>query len=212
MEERILIVDDEKEIADLLEIYCVNENYTVYKFYSPVDALSCLQREPIDLAVIDVMMPEMSGFTLCRRIREQYYFPVIMLTAKVEDADKIAGLTMGADDYVTKPFHPPELMARIKTQLRRYKKYNAQTPMKQEIEYDFRGLCVNRQKHRRRLGGADRHHHQRNSQPPRRADSAHFGIKQGTQTNACVPLFLLMKWLQRVRNAAYFRSRIPQSL
>lgn len=155
MEERILIVDDEKEIADLLEIYCVNENYTVYKFYSPVEALSCLQREPIDLAVIDVMMPEMSGFTLCRRIREQYYFPVIMLTAKVEDADKIAGLTMGADDYVTKPFHPPELMARIKTQLRRYKKYNAQTPMKQEIEYDFRGLCVNRQKHRCELYGEE---------------------------------------------------------
>ena len=155
MEERILIVDDEKEIADLLEIYCVNENYTVYKFYSPVEALSCLQREPIDLAVIDVMMPEMSGFTLCRRIREQYYFPVIMLTAKVEDADKIAGLTMGADDYVTKPFHPPELMARIKTQLRRYKKYNAQTPLKQEIEYDFRGLCVNRQKHRCELYGEE---------------------------------------------------------
>lgn len=124
MSDKILVVDDEYDIADLLELYLKNENYTVYKFYSAKEALACIESTELDLAVLDIMMPDMSGFELCRKIREKYTFPVIMLTAKDEQADKITGLTLGADDYVTKPFLPLELIARVKAQLRRYKKYN----------------------------------------------------------------------------------------
>ena len=120
----ILVVDDEKEIADLVELYLANEGYTVYKFYDSGEALACIGETPLDLAILDVMMPGMDGFTLCRKIRERHHFPVIMLTAKVEDLDKITGLTIGADDYVTKPFNPLELVARVKAQLRRSTRYN----------------------------------------------------------------------------------------
>ena len=96
-------------------------------------------RPPWDLAVLDVMLPDMDGFTLCQRIREDHLFPIIMLTAKVEDMDKIMGLTLGADDYITKPFNPLELVARVKTQLRRYTRYNPGEGTAREItEYDFR--------------------------------------------------------------------------
>lgn len=120
----ILVVDDEVEIADLIEAYLTGENYTVHKFYSARDALACTQSVELDLAIIDIMMPEMDGFTLCQRIRERHTYPIIMLTAKDGETDKIAGLTLGADDYVTKPFRPLELMARVKSQLRRYTRYN----------------------------------------------------------------------------------------
>jgi len=123
MPEKILVVDDEREIADLLEVYLRSENYLVYKFYCAVDALSCIEREELDLAILDVMLPGVSGFSLCRTIRETHTFPIIMLTAKDAETDKITGLTLGADDYVTKPFRPLELIARVKAQLRRYKKY-----------------------------------------------------------------------------------------
>lgn len=109
MNVNILVVDDEQEIADLVELYLKNENYTVFKFYSAREALRCIERERIDLAVLDVMMPEVSGFTICRKIREKYTYPVIMLTAKGEELDQINGLTLGADDYITKPFRPLEL-------------------------------------------------------------------------------------------------------
>lgn len=115
--EAILIVDDEKEITDLLEIYLKNENYLVRKFYNSLDALAYLENEPVSLAILDVMMPEMDGFTLCQKIRQKYLFPIIMLTAKIEDIDKIQGLTLGADDYIVKPFNPLEVVARVKTQL-----------------------------------------------------------------------------------------------
>ena len=124
MSANILILDDEQPIADLVELYLRNENYNVYKFYTAKQALECIASTPIDLAILDVMLPDEDGFSVCRKIRERYYFPVIMLTAKVEDMDKIMGLTLGADDYVTKPFNPLELVARVKTQLRRYTKYN----------------------------------------------------------------------------------------
>ena len=125
MGKKVLVVDDEKEIADLVEVYLKNDGYEVLKFYNATDALHCVmeEQEP-DLALLDVMLPDMSGFTLCQKIREKYLFPIIMLTAKVEDMDKITGLTLGADDYITKPFNPLELMARVKTQLRRYTRYN----------------------------------------------------------------------------------------
>lgn len=98
MSEKILVVDDEKEIADLLEVYLKNENYTVYKFYNGTDALKCVEETELDLAILDIMLPDIDGFRICQKIREKFYFPVIMLTAKVEDSEKIMGLTIGADD------------------------------------------------------------------------------------------------------------------
>ena len=118
MNEKILVVDDEHDIADLLEVYLQNENYIVYKFYSAKDALTCIEQEELDLAILDIMLPDISGFSLCQKIRETHTYPIIMLTAKDEETDKITGLTLGADDYVTKPFRPLELIARVKAQLR----------------------------------------------------------------------------------------------
>lgn len=125
MADRILVVDDEPEIADLVELYLRNENFIVYKFYSASEALACINREQLDLAILDVMLPGISGLQICSKIRERYNYPVIMLTAKSEEIDKITGLTLGADDYITKPFLPLELLARVKAQLRRYKRYNS---------------------------------------------------------------------------------------
>lgn len=148
---KILIVDDEQSMADLLEIFLKNDDYTVYKFYNGQDALKCVKENEIDLAILDVMLPDISGFKLCQKIREHYFFPIIMLTAKIEDADKIMGLTVGADDYVAKPFNPMELMARVRTQLRRYKNYNAKVSGKKEkdevTEYDIHGLMINKLTH-----------------------------------------------------------------
>lgn len=124
MSDKILVVDDETEIADLIELYLKNENYTVYKYYSAKEALFCINNTNLDLAILDIMLPDINGFTLCQRIREQYTYPIIMLTAKDKETDKITGLTLGADDYITKPFRPLELIARVKAHLRRYKKYN----------------------------------------------------------------------------------------
>lgn len=129
MSEKILVVDDEHDIVDLLEVYLQNENYIVYKFYSAKDALACIEQEEFDLAILDIMLPDISGFSVCQKIREKHTYPIIMLTAKDEETDKITGLTLGADDYVTKPFRPLELIARVKAQLRRYKKY---TPISEE--------------------------------------------------------------------------------
>ncbi len=140
----ILVVDDEKEIADLVEIYLKNENYNVYKYYSSKNILTDLEKLNIDLAILDVMMPDIDGFKLCSKIREKYNFPIIFVTAKVEDIDKISGLTIGADDYITKPFQPLELVARVKAQLRRYKKYNQE---KNENIIDFRNIIINNDTH-----------------------------------------------------------------
>ncbi|MGI5969258.1 MAG: VanR-ABDEGLN family response regulator transcription factor [Lachnospiraceae bacterium] len=150
MSEKILVVDDEKEIADLIEVYLKNDGYTVYKYYNGIDALKCINEQDLDLAILDVMLPGIDGFHICRKIREKYYYPVIMLTAKVEDGDKIMGLTIGADDYITKPFNPLEVAARVKTQLRRYKRYNNFADNKEDKtnEYDIRGLLINKDKHK----------------------------------------------------------------
>jgi len=121
----ILVVDDEREIADLVEVILSEEGYQVHKFYDSRDVLPALEEKKIDLAILDVMMPHVDGFALCGMIRQKHTFPIIMLTAKVDDADKIRGLSTGADDYVTKPFNPMELVARVKAQLRRYTRYNA---------------------------------------------------------------------------------------
>lgn len=152
MNEHILIVDDEKEIADLVEVYLQNEGYTVHKFYNGADALECARTTKLSLAILDVMLPDIDGFTICRKIREQYFYPIIMLTAKVEDLDKIMGLTIGADDYITKPFNPLELIARVKTQLRRYVRYNHGNMGEEKAmpaeEHDIRGLVINKNTHK----------------------------------------------------------------
>lgn len=156
MEPEILVVDDEPEIADLVELYLKNEGYTVHKFYRAGEALDCVAHTELSLAILDVMLPDMDGFTLCQKIREKHLFPIIMLTARVEDMDKIMGLTLGADDYITKPFNPLELVARVKTQLRRYTRYNvAQPPEEVEKSYDFSGLYICRDSRRCQLYGAD---------------------------------------------------------
>ena len=105
-------------------------------------------QEELSLAILDVMLPDMDGFTLCQKIREKRLFPIIMLTAKVEDMDKITGLALGADDYITKPFQPLELMARVKSQLRRYTRYNTQEAKEDLEEYDFRGLHISKSSHK----------------------------------------------------------------
>ncbi len=150
MSEKILVVDDEKEIADLIEVYLKNDGYTVYKYYNGIDALKCIDEIQLDLAILDVMLPDIDGFHLCQKIREKFYYPVIMLTAKVEDGDKIMGLTLGADDYITKPFNPLEVIARVKTQLRRYMRYNnpALRQITEKNEYDIRGLVINKDNHK----------------------------------------------------------------
>ena len=104
MNENILIVDDKKEIADLIEVYLKNDGYIVHKFYNGIDALECIKSQKMDLAILDVMLPDVDGFHICQKIREQYFYPIIMLTAKVEDTDKIMGLTIGADDYIWRRF------------------------------------------------------------------------------------------------------------
>lgn len=146
MGSRILIVDDEREIADVVELYLRNENYEVEKCYNGTDALRCIEENAPDMALLDVMLPDIDGFTILQKIREKYTFPVIMLTAKTEYMDKINGLTLGADDYIAKPFNPLELIARVKAQLRRFTKYNDGGRPQEDI-IDFAGLVLNRSTH-----------------------------------------------------------------
>lgn len=145
MRENILIVDDEHEIADLVGLYLENEGYQMFKCYDGPAALEIIEQERLDLAILDVMLPGINGMELCRRIREKYNYPVIMLTARGEETDKITGLTLGADDYMTKPFLPLELVARVKAQLRRYKRYN--TSGEQEDVITISGLVLNSKTH-----------------------------------------------------------------
>lgn len=156
MKETILIVDDEQEIADLLEVYLKNEGYQVFKFYNGKDALSCVKEQKISLAILDVMLPDIDGFSLCKKIRESHYFPIIMLTAKVEEIDKITGFTMGADDYITKPFQPIEVVTRVKSQIRRYLQYN-QAEQKKKIldEIDVKALHISNKNHKCTLNGKE---------------------------------------------------------
>ena len=125
--ERILIVDDEKEIRDLIDIYLKGEDYETLKAENGEEALNILENNEVDLIILDIMMPKVNGIEACLKIREQREMPIIMLSAKSEDMDKILGLNTGADDYLTKPFNPLELVARVKSQLRRYKRFNKLT-------------------------------------------------------------------------------------
>lgn len=149
MKEKILVVDDEAAIADLVEVYLTNEGYAVFACGTAAEALEIVAREELSLAILDVMLPDMDGFALCQRIRENHLFPILMLTARGEDTDKITGLTLGADDYVTKPFSPLELVARVKTQLRRYLRYNGgEGAAPEDDEIDIRGLSISQARHR----------------------------------------------------------------
>lgn len=144
----ILVVDDEKEIADLVELFLKNEGFTVYKFYDSKSAVDCIFSKQIDLALLDVMIDGTDGFSILRKIREQNLnFPVIMLTAKVEESDKILGLSLGADDYITKPFNPLEMVSRVKAQLRRFTLYNGNGRQESSEIYDNGGLIVNHETH-----------------------------------------------------------------
>lgn len=148
MNEHILIVDDEAELAELLAVYLRNGGFRVTLCGDGACALHCIESEAIDLAVLDVMLPDMSGFEICRTIRQKYFFPIIMLTAKIDDNDKIFGLTLGADDYITKPFNPLEVVARVRTQLRRASQYNSAASGEAVEEIDIRGLVINKTTHR----------------------------------------------------------------
>ena len=148
-ETKILVVDDEKEIADLIEIYLVSDGYKVYKAYNAADGLDILAKEDIKLVLLDIMMPGMDGLAMCRKIRETSNIPIIILSAKSTDLDKILGLGTGADDYVTKPFNPLELTARVKSQLRRFTQLNPGSDKgKPETEIQIRGLVINKENHK----------------------------------------------------------------
>ena len=146
----ILVVDDEKEIADLVEIYLVSDGYKVFKASSAKEGLDILDKEDIQLILLDIMMPGMDGLEMCAKVRETKNIPIIMLSAKSADIDKIKGLGTGADDYVTKPFNPLELTARVKSQLRRYTQLNPNNAASGEEpnEISIRGLSINRDNHK----------------------------------------------------------------
>ena len=148
----ILVVDDEAPIAELVAVYLQNEGYSVYTCGTGQEALDYVNQARVDLAVLDVMLPDLDGFSVCRKLRETHFFPIIMLTAKVEDMDKIMGLTIGADDNITKPFNPLELVARVKTQLRRTMRYD-QAADSPGNELDIRGLIINKDSHKCTLYG-----------------------------------------------------------
>ncbi len=160
-QKNILIVDDEHEITDLLEIYIKNEGYQVFKFYSGEGVMECIEQNEIHLAILDVMLPDIDGFRLCRMIREKWFFPIIMLTAKVEETDKITGITLGADDYITKPFNPLEVLARVKGQLRRADVYNVaigkgnERIEEEQSVFQVRGLEINGNNHTCSLYGEE---------------------------------------------------------
>lgn len=147
MEGNVLVVDDDKEIAELLDVYLTSEGFTVHRFYSAEPVLEDIEKVNYDAAILDVMLPDMDGFSLCKRIREKWVFPIIMLTAKGMDNDKILGITVGADDYITKPFNPLEVVARVKASIRRVRDYDGAE--KKDMEsIQIRGLTVNKRYHR----------------------------------------------------------------
>ncbi|AWV36031.1 response regulator transcription factor [Paenibacillus odorifer] len=146
--ETILLVDDEKEIVELLTIYLCNEGYRLLKAYDGMEALECLQKEEVDLIILDVMMPKMDGLAACMKIREERKMPIIILSAKNTDMDKISGLSLGADDYVGKPFNPLEIVARVKSQLRRYHGFNKDNnTLGDDSKLSFEDLTIDTSKH-----------------------------------------------------------------
>ena len=138
----VLVCDDDREIVEAIEIYLSQEGYKVLKAYDGEEALKVLDREKVDLLIIDVMMPKLDGIRATLKIREKKNMPIIILSAKSEDADKILGLNVGADDYVTKPFNPLELIARVKSQLRRYTQLGSTIDKSNQAVYAVGGLSI----------------------------------------------------------------------
>lgn len=154
--ENILVIDDEKEIAELIEIYITNEGFNVLKAYNGTDALQILEETPVHLVILDIMMPGIDGLEVCRRIRKDKNIPIIMLSAKSQDMDKIMGLVTGADDYMIKPFNPLELVARVKSQLRRYIYLNPQVNNAvDEGVLKYQDMVINEISHVVTLGGQE---------------------------------------------------------
>ena len=139
----ILVCDDDKEIVEAIEIYLTQEGYHILKAYDGIEALAILEKEEVNLLILDVMMPRLDGIRATLKIRENNSLPIIILSAKSEDADKILGLNIGADDYVTKPFNPLELMARVKSQLRRYNQLGGNSKKDDDKVYEAGGLKIN---------------------------------------------------------------------
>ncbi len=150
---KILVVDDEIEIADLVELYLINDGYEVIKCHTGKEVLEAIESmgHEIRLALLDIMLPDIDGFSICRKIREKYVFPIMMLTARTEDLDKISGLSFGADDYITKPFNPLVVIAKVKAQLRRFTSYNSEivndNPPYEENVFEYDGLVINKNTH-----------------------------------------------------------------
>ncbi|WP_042164302.1 response regulator transcription factor [Paenibacillus gorillae] len=155
MAQHIVIADDDLEIRDVLRIYLQNEGYRVTEAEDGLQALEIVRTEPVDLLILDVMMPRMDGIRACMTIRETSDLPIIMLSAKAEPIDKIDGLTTGADDYVSKPFNPLELIARVKARLRRHISQNPAAASNDEVIIELGELVIDRQRHMVRLRGQE---------------------------------------------------------
>ena len=140
---KILVCDDDREIVEAIEIYLSQDGYQILKAYDGIEALEILEKEEVNLLIIDVMMPRLDGIRATLKIREKNSLPIIILSAKSEDTDKILGLNIGADDYVTKPFNPLELVARVKSQLRRFKELGGTAQEPKETIYKVGGLQIN---------------------------------------------------------------------
>ena len=140
---KILVCDDDKEIVEAIEIYLTQDGHQVLEAYDGIEAVEILKKESVDLLIMDIMMPRMDGIRATLKIREKHNIPIIILSAKSEDADKISGLNIGADDYITKPFNPLELVARVKSHLRRYMQLGSTTIKESEAIYTVGGLAIN---------------------------------------------------------------------
>ena len=138
--EKILIIEDDEDIRDILRLYLERESYEVWEAENGAEAMKQLSKQQ-DLVILDLMLPDIDGLSICKSIRKKYYYPIIMITAKNADQDKILGLSYGADDYITKPFNPLEVVARVKAQLRRYKRYGENITDTESIYY--KGLTLN---------------------------------------------------------------------
>ena len=140
---KILVCDDDKEMVEAIEIYLTQDGHQVLEAYDGIEAVEILKKESVDLLIMDIMMPRMDGIRATLKIREKHNIPIIILSAKSEDADKILGLNIGADDYITKPFNPLELVARVKSHLRRYMQLGSTTIKESEAIYTVGGLAIN---------------------------------------------------------------------
>lgn len=150
--EKILIIEDDEDIRKILKIYLEGESYEVWEAENGAEAMKQLAKNP-DLVILDLMLPDIDGLSICKNIRQKYRYPVIMVTAKDADRDKILGLSYGADDYITKPFNPLEVVARVKAQLRRYKEYSENT-VDNEIIY-YKGLILNKKSKKISINGSE---------------------------------------------------------